>query len=976
MDSNQLSQLLTTLYTSTDNAAIQSASKVLNEWQQKPETWQQADSLLGTAGMQAEFYYFFAQTLKSKIQYDMYQLPATAYDSLRDSLVQKLLSLSTSSEARATRKQLCLAIADLVVQSAEVWPNSIPDLVNLLSVQHLPALLEILRLIPEEVENLKLMVESENRNRARFKCIEHYHSVLEFLNTTFRSGQSQDLIIECFLAWLKFDSPPAQYSVGDSPMLQYCLEQLSSISKDNLAIEDVVVDTLAEVLRACTDYRSNHNQHNPLVERKIFPAIYTLVSVLSVINIEAELRSGSAEIESVKSIARLLAMTGEGMMLKVANEYNLSTEEGRQVNQLVLVIIQLFSLPSVEVSETVLPFLEDFVKATAPALNAPKNPSAIHSKIFEAIVLRCAVTTEPSFDRSNPFDCVDSEYFYFRHSECLKLLYTVSRDFLGRSNALEQLVRGWIHQMTSSSDWAMQESFALCARDQIQISLADPSQSLREAMDFLIDQIGSWINVDSIHNCSLIEGFRTRSLVAVVGALAGWAVTQSQILKLIDISAQVLLRPVVAHRAIHAAAAYALRDLCLNQHCRRILVESQADVIQSIGRLFLQTVGHLPAKEHGVLTEGIVALVSAIPEDGLFVQVIGTMVLGPIVDAMNGADVASTGSTVDRATAVLRSLTRLERGTQRYTAIGDIITTRLWPSLASVMERFRSEEEFVEKSCRLLKHALRAVPEDYGKSLIVPIGQLLVRDFSQAQHSSYLYMAEVLAQEFGSDENVTQALGEMFDNLLGASTRVFETRLQSSSIIGQESAFDELTEDMFGMTERYLRYCPGIVIKSGSLPKALSLVVHAFAKAKRRETMEALSAFVEQLYSGSWTHGTNVKAYITPADVGRVRDMLIQLAPVLVTEIFTLIVQVCSRAISDVVPSVLMVINHFDPDSFRSNWIVRGLSVVPSSIMTDRDKQAAVLSLSQLEDERTVQKCMEDLMYRAKVVERRMNNSQ
>jgi hypothetical protein len=68
--------------------------------------------------------------------------------------------------------------------------------------------------------------------------------------------------------------------------------------------------------------------------------------------------------------------------------------------------------------------------------------------------------------------------------------------------------------------------------------------------------------------------------------------------------------------------------------------------------------------------------------------------------------------------------------------------------------------------------------------------------------------------------------------------------------------------------------------------------------------------------------------------------------------------------------------NCFEPTAYKSDWIVRGLGRVPVSIMTDRDKQAAVGALCAIDDERAVSRCIEDIIYRAELVGRRIRNEQ
>jgi len=976
MDENRLALLLKTLYSSTDNDAIQAASKELNDWQQTAEAWKQADTLLSTAGLQGEFYYFFAQTLKTKIQYDMYQLSESNFLPLRDSLIQKILAVANSSAAKATRKQLCLAMADLTIQATDIWGSSIPDLVNLLSANHPLELIDILRLIPEETENMKLMTESEKRNKSRFKCIEYYYSVLELLNSMFTNSSIStpaihDLIMDCFLAWLRFDAPPIQYSLADSPMVNHCLNQIGQVTRENFTIDDKCIEILSEVIRSTTDYRNGGSSQ--LVEQKIFPHVHALIQVLISTNIQQEIDDGSVDIDSVKSIARLIAFTAEGMMNHIIE----SPRGDSRISELLFVVIKIFNIHSIDVSETVVPFLEDYLNATCG------NATEVHELLFESIVIRCNVMTESTFNKTDPFTSVDSDYYYFRNSDLLKLLYTISRDFFGRSEGLEKLVRGLISHADSAaaaaSTESLQEAFASCVKDQLS-GISDPTESVRSVVEYMIEKLPNWISIDTVHACTVMDAFRRRAMISIIGSCASWIRTSEQLLGLINLSAQILIRPSVIHPSIHVAAAVSIRELCMHSHCRSILITGPngPSAIESITRLFTRTISHLPASDHSVLTEGIVSVISAQADDQLFVNLVRGVIMAPLIDSLNqcrlNADIANTSVVVDRMTAVIRSMNRLQRGSVRYNAIGELVVNSMWPSLAGSMEKFRSEYDLVEKACRLIKHSLRAVP-DYFKQLILPLGQLLIRDFSQCQHSSYLYTAEVLGQEYASESEVRPALGELFDNLVTSGIRVLETKMHASFNTSIDSV-DELIEDLFGLVERYLRFCPAIVVKSPAIAHVFRILVPAFGTMKRRESVDAVSAFVEQIYSGDWTHSLGSMEAVRNEDVMNVRRALGELAPALICQLFDLIVNVCGRSMRMAIPSILMVMNNFDPTAYKNDWITRGLSRVPVSILTDRDKQAAVNALCAKEDERAVTRCIEDILYRAELVGRRVRNEQ
>jgi len=967
MEQAKLASLLTTLYSSHDNAAIQESSKQLNEWQQKPDSWAQVDQLLSTQGLQAEFYYFFAQTLKTKIQYDMYQLPQDSVLSLRDSLIQKLLQLSRGPETRPARKQLCLGVADLTIQAIEVWPTSIPDLVNLLQSEHAMELFEILTLIPEETENLKLMTENGKRNLSRQKCLECYYSVLELLGSRFASAGSVELrecVMGCFLAWLKFDSPPIQYSLGDSPILKYCVDSLAKVSAQNITVDEKSIEILIEIVGTASSYRQR-NHHNPLVEVMIFPAVSALSNTL----LQADLdRMAQEDEESLKMLARLIVATASGMMHAVTREIS----DNPRIQEMVMLMVRLLRVRNIEISEMMCPFFDDFLAETAP--KGHPQTSALHDGLFEAAMLRMDVATESSFNESDPFESIDSDFLNFRSRDLCPLVASLCRDFYGKSQGAEKLLRGLIHHAVNRGSFTVQEAFAFTVRNQLQ-NIREPAVSLAEAVDFVIDSMQGWIDVGSIHTCSLLDAFRRRTLLALVGGLSAWVRSESQLFKVTDSVAQVLILPCVAHASLHQAAASAFRELCFNSHFRALIAKN-ASAVESVTKLFNQTAGHLAMREHSQVTEGITCVLSACENDELFNNLMRNMILVPMVQSLDSCriskDIANSGLLVDRLMAVVRSLTRLRPGTSRYLMMGEVVVGSLWTPLGRAMEDFRSDYDFIEKSCRLLKHALRCVP-DVFKRILLPVGQLLVRDFSIAQHSSYLYLAEVLSQEFGQDQDTRQALSELFSSLASEGVRIVHQRIGTSQFGGQDTV-DELIEDLYGMMERFVRNSPAIVVKArNALQAVIALLIPVLTRIRRGETVDAVSAFIEQLYSGDWTQGVDIGT-VSNEDVMAIKRSLHDLAPSLVPELFSLLVSVCSRAMRQAIPSILMTINSFDHENFKNDWVIRGLQRVPVNVMTDRDKQDAVAALCSLDDERAVNNCVEDILYRAELVGRRSRN--
>lgn len=113
--------------------------------------------------------YFAAQTLRTKIQTSFSELPEEAHVSLRDSLLEHVASIDENTTSIIVT-QLSVAVADLALQMPE-WSNFIVDLIQRFGASRPFALLEILVVLPEEVNSRHLRLGSNRREEviAAFK---------------------------------------------------------------------------------------------------------------------------------------------------------------------------------------------------------------------------------------------------------------------------------------------------------------------------------------------------------------------------------------------------------------------------------------------------------------------------------------------------------------------------------------------------------------------------------------------------------------------------------------------------------------------------------------------------------------------------------------------------------------------------------------------------------------------------------------
>lgn len=89
--------------------------------------------------------------MRTKIHQCFYELPSVVHSSLRDSLLDHISQI-TEATSTVIVTQLCVALADLALQMPS-WNKATLDLISKFSQTNTWPLLEILTVLPEELES-------------------------------------------------------------------------------------------------------------------------------------------------------------------------------------------------------------------------------------------------------------------------------------------------------------------------------------------------------------------------------------------------------------------------------------------------------------------------------------------------------------------------------------------------------------------------------------------------------------------------------------------------------------------------------------------------------------------------------------------------------------------------------------------------------------------------------------------------------
>ncbi|KAE8269860.1 hypothetical protein A4X09_0g2469 [Tilletia walkeri] len=301
---------LQALYQTTDNDARRTADIWLRDFQKTPQAWQTANELLLAQDQPLEARLFAAQTFRSKVVYDLDQVPTTSLPSLRDTLLDALEAYGAGP--RVLQTQVALALSALALQMKE-WQHVIPSLVERFGSNPamVPALLELLTVLPEEiVTNHRIPVDE----------LTYHHRVSEILSAQVDdvlkvlslyatakgvTSQIQTGVFSCLASWLKSGEISVANFAG-TPLFDLCFQALAS---DELF--DVATDCICDLIHETQEVHENMGVIEQIVPR-LAPLRDALTQAIA-----------DEDDDKVRGLCRVLVSAGESYHVLVLQHQNI-----------------------------------------------------------------------------------------------------------------------------------------------------------------------------------------------------------------------------------------------------------------------------------------------------------------------------------------------------------------------------------------------------------------------------------------------------------------------------------------------------------------------------------------------------------------------------------------------------------------------------------------------------------------------------
>ncbi|GFE54902.1 nuclear localization sequence binding protein [Babesia ovis] len=844
---------ISTLLGSADADARRKANGFLVKWQQSVEAWQEAHNIID-GSYPAEAKLIAAQTLRTKLMYDFYQLPSESVEKLCEVLMSYLAEPTLPKNIAST---LCLAICDLAIQAAEAWTSPLEYFITCYSRGSIgiKMLLSLIECLAEEAGNTRIIVTPDIRNKLLQNMKRDYTKLLDLLIQVRTSGNDLEItsaIFRCWHSWRKLDNFAANAEacnlfIGD------CLQVVSKMDKR-------------------TDHGIDDDTYEAAVDC-IVDVLYEVADLKERIRAESE-ASGDSLQYLTQTKSDLQQVVRSCFDLCVSDEFNAFLIEAFSTNDrfvlgcfsnLVIAVIdaldftllepqpQLIRLLMLAVHFLELPYCMVFA-----GFNQGDEPNTINcfSRYYNRMVLReqiAQVVAACNPADINPIDEETTLHVRRTVSLLLNVLYAESPNCQGTKDMCAQLLEIVLFiairpGVTGEADNAEYENYVTEVYDVMPLiaKVLQTDEVFETVKKLTIDNgtlAGSHHGLDacfrvvsatvaaldmrkaSKHNvtaiASIIEGIETLLRGNIPTGLMEFYCWQSAILFLKDVKRVLMLdeTEIVVQRVMGLlCGAYTVAIGNDTPHATKIestLVNSIANVCYHLrlGRLrnwepILQQLG-LCIQRAGqnriysiMLIEGTANAISDLPPETIctiFQQMSDSWI--HVLEAVVMNKMAMAAVDVNNLVAKLCALVRNIRAKRILQAF---VHERITPLLCKLLTMYLQEPSTVEEICRCLKHSARSIGDDFAvcvHQVVVTVGNVA----KERMWSTYLYLVEWLYTLFSPSQPEQLEVKQLYFVLTGITLNILANKGGQMQIHEDP---EQIVEDFFGLQTRFVRNSP------------------------------------------------------------------------------------------------------------------------------------------------------------------------
>eukprot|EP00095_Tigriopus_kingsejongensis_P001756 maker-scaffold183_size276960-snap-gene-1.22 protein:Tk01756 transcript:maker-scaffold183_size276960-snap-gene-1.22-mRNA-1 annotation:"Transportin-3" len=808
-------EAIRTLYHHADPKEKEKASIWLQTWQKSVFAWQVSDELLHRK-VDLESCYMAAQTLRTKVQTSFHELPVEAKASLRDSVLEHFNSIDQETP-HVISTQLCLALADLMLQMPE-WKGAVAELIQRYAQTRNVALLELLIVLPEEVNSRHLRLGANRRS----EVVEDLRSSAEFVTQFLRacltavltggeggtSRQCRINLLKCLGSWIEL-GVVALFGLESDVLMGHAFVVLESPGEDGL-VHEAAVDCVCGMIERMEDLDIS----TPAVQFEL--TIFTLIRRLE----PAYHAAVTAEdMNRALNLCRVFTEFGESSLLRILMYPPQSPHFAIGVFDSVLAAC---AHPDYEIPGITFNLWhrlsEELYQRDQEATTVMFRPYI--NRLILALCKHCQM--EPDMDHVLE-EGEDFSLFRQRVTELIgDVVFIVGSSCVFKS--LFDYVKG-------AAAWEVMEAALFI--------MSAVAKSVHPKLDENVGEV-----VDSILTIEPSTHVAVRhTSLRLIGELAEWIDSHPQYLERI---LNWLLMGLQESK-VASEAATALQNVCAQ--CRGKMMPHFQGLVQILNALDSFS---LKPEAANVLIKGVVIILSDLPPD----QIAGAtstlchMQLGPLAESATSPTAGaqkipknSKGDPVlylDRLSSIFRHITPNVPENQVHPCLGVIQET--WLVVSHVCHTFQLDVRVMESACRTLRFMLRCVGAQ-ATSILEPLAKMMVTIYQVRPHSCFLYLGSILVDVFSSNAALVSGLLGMMEAFLPPTFQL----LQAENGLRNHP---DTVDDFFRLNARFLQRTPVPFLRSNFMASIMECGLLAVYLDHRDANASVMKFYFDLFHAG------------------------------------------------------------------------------------------------------------------------------
>lgn len=801
-------QAIHALYTQPDTTGKEKASVWLGELQRSVCAWRIADELL-QQNVDLESCYFAAQTMRTKIQYVFHELPPESHASLRDSLMEHLAKVSKDT-APVIVTQLSLAMADLALQMAS-WKSFVVDLISRFgcSITHIPVLLEVLTVLPEELNSRPLRLGANRRNEIIELFNQVSGQVVQLLDACLQPAQNPDervraRVFRCLGSW---------FSVGglrlDHPTLHKLLASVFDALKSPSTTSSVH-ETASDCICNALMLLGQHSSQTQVLAQVLVQGVYSLVEPY-------HLSVAHEDLDRSVNYCRIFTELAESLLDDMIQHPGQGLGDPRCLD-LLLTCVGHYDYEVAEIT-----FNLWYRLSEALYKESNDNLNTFFGRYIQMLLVALCRHCQLDPDKEGvPSDKDDFGDFRNRVAELIKdVVYLV-----GSANCFHQMFENLKNQGASAT-WDVTEAtlFAMAAV---------AKNIVPEENDTVPEVVEAILKLPAESHTAV-----RHTSIQLLGELCEWIDKHPQYLDpVLTFLLQALQTPSLA-----SVAAASLQNVCAT--CRTQMVAhfpALLHIVSAVDTLSVSTSAAL-----GLLKGAVLVLAKMSPEqitDGM--RQLCRLQTERLTRVINAEETNAEGSRsepiiyLDRLAAIFRNTNVNIPPGQPHPC--QPVVEEVWPVLSQACHRYQADEKITEQCCRCIRFAVRCIGR-HSHSLLQPLVTQMVQLYQVHQHSCFLYLGSILVDEYGSEAGCVQGLIEMLQAFCGPAFRL----LANADALRNHP---DTVDDLFRLCTRYIQRMPVVFLKNPALSGIIQCALAACPLDHREANTSVMKFLCDLIHCG------------------------------------------------------------------------------------------------------------------------------